>query len=290
MKTSQNARTMVLTSVPGFGPGDRDPIRRHPTFVQPVVHQLKIFAGVDVRGPRCAGRRRFSRDQIEQIPRCLQKDAAILDVQARAWIVEGMLVGRVDSVAHRHDVGRQFHDVDCFDGRQIQDRCRRDARAVADDQRPSQRPFVHQHRPVREVAHVAERGNGGARHREAVGHDPVVNRLAQPSLLHQKDRFRRAFARRDDRGAIARVRTGDACEVPSRPSGRMESRRATAQARYPIRPTALVSPCAEVHRSPWRERRSLRRVPRCRRSIVPSQAMAAAQTPRSARRTWRRLY
>ena len=92
-----------------------------------------------------------------------------------------------DDIAHRHDVGGNLSDVHRLDSRKLECGSRSDSDAVADDQNAFDRLAVHDEGPV-PVPHVTHARHGRPGHREAVGHQPVVNRLLEPFLLHEEDR------------------------------------------------------------------------------------------------------
>ena len=57
-------------------------------------------------------RRRLARDQVESIPGRSKEVSSVFDVQPDARVFQRMAIGRVDRVAHGHDVARQLDDVD----------------------------------------------------------------------------------------------------------------------------------------------------------------------------------
>ena len=197
---------------PGIGAGDGQPVGGDAAFGETVVDQLEVLAGIDVDragGPR---RRRLAGDQVVPFRRPVEELPAVVDAHLDARVAQRVF-GGMDEVAHRDDVRGYLHHVDRLDAGQVQRRSDGDADAVADDQHLLHGAAVSEHGPIDEVAHVAQPGNRGPGHGEAVGYQSVVDGLLQPALLHQENGLGRSFANGDDLGPVRGVGPGDPPEV-----------------------------------------------------------------------------
>ena len=90
-----------------------------PAFGEPVVHQLKVVAGVEVHRAGRQRRRRLAGDQIEPPIGRQQELASVVNVQPDPRVAQRRSIRRVDGVAHRDDVRRDLGDVDRLDGLQL---------------------------------------------------------------------------------------------------------------------------------------------------------------------------
>ena len=145
-------------------PRDRQPVCRHAAVGEPVVDQLEVLAGINVDSTRGPRRWRLPRDQIEALRRRLQEEPAILEMKADARIVKRTFPGRIDHITRGDDIARDLDHVERLERRDVGDRTHGDADSVANDEGAPHRSLMQQHRPVREVPHVAQRGRGGAGH------------------------------------------------------------------------------------------------------------------------------